>query len=67
MEGWRGEIVLLGYVSTPGGGSSYRSFAAGPCLREEETSLVPPSSVLSPGVEDSHNLASPALGVQFVG
>ncbi|CAN6844044.1 unnamed protein product [Brassica oleracea] len=56
-------VVLPFDVSFPGGGGSYSSVAAGPCLREVQTFSVPPSSVLSPGGEGSLSLASPALGV----
>ena len=56
-------VVLSVDVSFPGGGDSYSSVAAGPCLRELETSSALPSSVLSLGGEDSLSLASPVLGV----
>ncbi|WZZ57662.1 hypothetical protein YC2023_057769 [Brassica napus] len=56
-------VVLSVDVSFPGGGDSYSSVAAGPCLREVETSSALPSSVLSLGGEDSLSLTSPALGV----
>ena len=56
-------VVLPFHVSFPGGGGSYSSIAAGPCLQEVEASSAPPSSVLSSGGEGSLSLASPALGV----
>ncbi|KAF3522112.1 hypothetical protein F2Q69_00046920 [Brassica cretica] len=56
-------VVLPVEVSFPGGGGSYSSVAAGPCLREVEAFSAPPSSVLSPEGEGSLSLASPVLGV----
>ncbi|CAF1933103.1 unnamed protein product [Brassica napus] len=56
-------VILPVDVSFPGGGGSYSSVAAGPCLREVEASSAPPSSVLSLGGEGSLSFASPALGV----
>ncbi|CAF2055697.1 unnamed protein product [Brassica oleracea var. botrytis] len=56
-------VVLPVEVSFPGGGGSYSSVAAGPCLREVEAFSVPPSSVLSPEGEGSLSLASPVLSV----
>ncbi|CAN7004532.1 unnamed protein product, partial [Brassica oleracea var. botrytis] len=53
-------VVLPFHVSFPGGGGSYSSIAAGPCLQEVEASSAPPSSVLSSGGEGSLSLASPA-------
>ncbi|KAH0872700.1 hypothetical protein HID58_070062 [Brassica napus] len=55
-------VVLPVEVSFPGGGGSYSSVAAGPCLREVEAFSVPPSSVLSPEGEGSLSLASPFVG-----
>ncbi|KAH0858401.1 hypothetical protein HID58_086662 [Brassica napus] len=43
-------VVLPVDVSCPGGGGSYSSVTASPCLREVEVSSAPSSSVLSPGV-----------------
>ncbi|KAH0875137.1 LOW QUALITY PROTEIN: hypothetical protein HID58_072499, partial [Brassica napus] len=58
-------VVLPVDVSFPGGGGSFSSVTAGPCLREVEASSALSSSVFSPGGEGSLSLASPALG--FVG
>ena len=55
--------VLPVDVSFSGGGGSFSSVTAGPCLREVEASSALSSSVLSPGGEGSLSLASPALGV----
>ncbi|WZZ68005.1 hypothetical protein YC2023_079375 [Brassica napus] len=56
-------VVLPVDVSFPGGGGSFSSVTAGPCLREVEASSALSSSVFSPGGEGSLSLASPALGV----